>query len=65
MPRPTQLQKGGPAAILIRRIGLTAADQTEPRKERIGMAAMTVEQVESRLKSVRCAICKTPDFMID
>lgn len=29
------------------------------------MAAMTVEQVESRLKSVRCAICKTPDFMID
>ncbi|TAJ09567.1 MAG: hypothetical protein EPO61_05780 [Nitrospirae bacterium] len=29
------------------------------------MAALTVEQVESRLSSVRCAICKTSGFSID
>lgn len=27
--------------------------------------ALTVEQVESRLSSVRCAICKTSGFVID
>ncbi|MFM8550966.1 MAG: hypothetical protein ACKOCD_01405 [Nitrospiraceae bacterium] len=29
------------------------------------MPSLTVEQVESRLGSVRCAICKTNGFMID
>jgi len=29
------------------------------------MVALTAEQVESRLKSVRCAICKTADFRVD
>ncbi|MDE3036037.1 MAG: hypothetical protein KGO52_05665 [Nitrospirota bacterium] len=29
------------------------------------MPSLTVEQVESRLSSVRCAICKTSTFMID
>lgn len=29
------------------------------------MVAITVEQVESRLKSVRCAVCKASDFRID
>ncbi|MGH7205877.1 MAG: hypothetical protein ACREI2_06675 [Nitrospiraceae bacterium] len=29
------------------------------------MAAISVEQVESRLSGVRCAICKTNGFMID
>ena len=29
------------------------------------MVALTAEQVESRLKSVRCAICKTSGFVID
>lgn len=29
------------------------------------MTAITIEQVESRLKSVRCAVCKASAFMID
>src|SRR5215216_1879999 len=29
------------------------------------MGAITVDQVESRLKLVRCAICKASDFSID
>ena len=29
------------------------------------MASPTVEQVESRLSAVRCAICKTNSFMVD
>ncbi len=31
----------------------------------MGTASLSVEQVESRLKSVRCAICKTSEFTID
>jgi transcription elongation factor Elf1 len=32
---------------------------------RRGMTTITVEEVEARLSSVRCAICKTSEFSVD
>jgi len=54
---PAQLQKRIQPAILVPLVTSEGGI--------LGMRAISVEQAESRLSAVRCAICKTNGFVID